>query len=336
MRIPLWITIGLIISAISVSALGAYFSVVGLGALFSGAALAVFAMAGALELSKFVLAAYIHQRWTDLAKGFKYYITFAIVTLSFITSLGIFGFLSNAYQSASTAIQSENIRLDTEKNQMEMTRQEIARLNKAIDEVPDSRISRKMKLRAENEPFLAQLSKKMGAFEKKISDLNLNIVELQKSVGPLIYISRAFNIGIDSVVKYLIFVFVLVFDPLAICLVIASSQAISSRSLYPATVPRRRRSDDEQDQSASVTSVAAVASPAVAAAVVASPAVAASLAETPAVPSPAAFEAQPNLPIQTPAASALAASVQPLDPFDGAEIIEMSFEDPAQEVKKLS
>jgi hypothetical protein len=115
MRIPIWITVGLIISAICVSTLGAYFSIIGLGALFSGAVLAVWFMAAALELSKFVLAAYIHQRWAEISGAFKYYLTFAIVVLSLITSLGIFGFLSDAYQSATTAIESENIRLATEK-----------------------------------------------------------------------------------------------------------------------------------------------------------------------------------------------------------------------------
>jgi hypothetical protein len=246
MRIPIWITIGLVISALCVSTLGAYFSIVGIGALFSGAMLAVWFMAGALELSKFVLAAYIHQRWKEIGGAFKYYLTFAIVVLSLITSLGIFGFLSDAYQSASTAIESENIRLTTEKNQMEMTKQEIARLNKAIDEVPDARITKKMKVRSEMEPAIAELTKKLATYEKNIANYNLSIVEIQKKVGPLIYISRAFNIEIDAVVKYLIFIFVLVFDPLAICLVIASSQAINSRS-FPVPVLARKQEDEVQE-----------------------------------------------------------------------------------------
>ena len=284
MRIPLWITLGLIISAVCVSTLGAYFSIIGLGALFSGAVIAVWMMAAALELSKFILAAYIHERWKDISGAFKYYLIFAIVVLSLITSLGIFGFLSDAYQSASTAIQAENVRLDTEKNQMTMTRQEIARLNKAIDEVPDTRITKKMKLRSELEPAIAELTQKLDGFEKRIASYNLSIIEIQKKVGPLIYISRAFNIQIDAVVKYLIFIFVLVFDPLAICLVIASSQAMNSRAL-PARVFARK--PEEQN-------------------------------EAPA-----------------PAAAATATPAKEIDPLEGAEIIEMAFED-VEEVKKLS
>lgn len=311
MRIPIWITIGLIISAICVSTLGAYFSIIGLGALFSGAVLAVWFMAGALELSKFVLAAYIHQRWKEIGGAFKYYLTFAIVVLSLITSLGIFGFLSDAYQSASTAIQSENIRLETEKNQMEMTRQEIARLNKAIDEVPDARITKKMKVRSEMEPAIAELTKKLEGYEKKISSYNLSIVEIQKKVGPLIYISRAFNIEIDAVVKYLILIFVLVFDPLAICLVIASSQAINSRS-FPMPVLARKPEDEAQETQK---------------------APAASAVAAPIVPQAEVIPQAPAAPVIPAVAAAIPA--KEIDPFENAEIIEMAFED-AEELKKLS
>ena len=294
MRIPFWITIGLIVSAVCVSTLGAYFSVIGLGALFSGAVLSVWMMAASLELSKFILAAYIHERWKEISGAFKYYLTFAIVVLSLITSLGIFGFLSDAYQSASTAIQAENVRLETEKNQMSMTRQEIARLNKAIDEVPDTRITKKMKIRSEMEPAIAELTQKLDGFEKKIAGYNLSIIEIQKKVGPLIYISRAFNIPIDTVVKYLIFVFVLVFDPLAICLVIASSQAMNSRA-FPMPVIVRKSEEHSPASAVTVTAIEVVIPP----------------------------------------AASTVTSVKEIDPFEGAEVIEMAFED-AEEVKKLS
>lgn len=298
MKISLWITLGLIISAICVSSLGAYFSIIGLGALFSGAMLAVWMMAGSLELSKFILAAYIHQRWTEIGRTFKYYLMFAIVVLSAITSLGIFGFLSDAYQSASTAIQSEQIRLDTEKNKQILTKNEIERLNKAIEEVPDKRITKKMKLRADMEPVIADLTKKLQESEKLISDQNLKIVEIQKKVGPLIYISRSFNINIDTVVKYLILIFVTVFDPLAICLVIASSQALSSRTARPltaSTLASDRPSDPVLPEAVAATAPTEVIT-------------AASIAVPPPITSP-----------KTPSPI--------VDPFADAEIIEMSFED---------
>lgn len=227
--ISLWIVIGLIISTVSVATLAAIFSIVGLGALFSGAVMAVFAMAGSLEFSKFVLAAYLHQRWNDLNKVFRGYLVFAIVVLSLITSMGVFGFLSDAYQSASTSLEAENVKLQTEKNKQNSITNEIMRINKAIDEIPITRISKKMRARQEAEPLIRDLNSKYDAIEKTISEMNLKVIEIKKKVGPLIYISRAFNADIDTVVKYLILVFVLVFDPLAICLVIATTQAVESR-----------------------------------------------------------------------------------------------------------
>ncbi len=227
--VALWITIGLIVSTFCVSILGATFSIVGIGALFSGALIAVWAMAASLELAKFVLAAYVHQRWTKLNLLFKSYLVFAIVILSAITSMGIFGFLSDAYQSASIAMDAANIKLDAQKTQLGNFKTEIARLNKAIDEIPETRISRKMKARSEAEPLISSLNLKVETVEKELSESNLAMLEIKKKVGPLIYISRAFNMDIDDVVKYLILVFVSVFDPLAICLVIAMSQALDSR-----------------------------------------------------------------------------------------------------------
>lgn len=227
--ISLWIVIGLILSTISVATLAAAFSVVGLGALFSGAMLAVFAMAGSLEFSKFILAAYLHQRWTQLNKAFRGYLVFAIVILSLITSMGIFGFLSDAYQSASTSIDTENVKLQSEKNKQNSITNELMRINKAIDEIPITRISKKMRARQEAEPLIRDLNSKYDAIEKTIAEMNLRVIEIKKKVGPLIYIARAFNADIDTVVKYLILIFVLVFDPLAICLVIATTQALESR-----------------------------------------------------------------------------------------------------------
>jgi hypothetical protein len=227
--VSLWIVAGLIISAISVSVLGAGCSILGLGALFSGAVIAVAAMATALEFSKFVLAAYLHRRWSKLRLLFKYYLASSVVILSLITSMGIFGFLSDAYQSASTVLDSANIRIESLKTQKNNFNNEITRLNNSINEIPANRISRRIKAREEIEPTIAELTKKSQALDLQMAESELQILEIKKKVGPLVYIAKTFNMDIDTVVKYLILVFVSVFDPLAICLVIASSEALLSR-----------------------------------------------------------------------------------------------------------
>ncbi len=237
--VAIWVILGLILSAVAVSALGAAFSVVGLGALFSGAMVAVWAMAGSLEFAKFVLAAYLHQRWKDLNLIFKSYLVFAVVVLSLITSMGIFGFLSDAYQSSSHEIEEVNIKITNLRSQQKLNETEIARLNKAIDEIPDSRVSKKIKARAESEPRISALTKESEEIDRKIGVANLQLHEIKKKIGPLVYIARAMNKDIDTVVTYLILVFVSVFDPLAICLVIATSEAIEARRRYKLNPPKQ-------------------------------------------------------------------------------------------------
>ncbi|MGZ3745085.1 MAG: hypothetical protein ACXVB1_16635 [Pseudobdellovibrionaceae bacterium] len=227
--IPLWCVLGLIAATICVSTLGATFSVVGLAALFSGAALAVSAMAASLELAKFVLAAYLHQRWQELNIIFKSYLVSAIIILSAITSLGIFGFLSNAYQSASAELEAEAVKFESLKSQQANNLAEINRLNKSVDEIPANRISKRIQLRKEIEPAVGALTKQIEQLEKQVTQSNLHTLELKNKVGPLIYIAKAFKIDIDTVVKYLILLLVSVFDPLAICLVIATSGALETR-----------------------------------------------------------------------------------------------------------
>jgi hypothetical protein len=230
--ISLWIIAGLIIAAVSVSSIGATFSVIGIAALFSGAALTIAFMAGSLEFAKFVLAAYLHQRWNHLNRIFKYYLTSAIVVLSVITSMGIYGYMSAAYQSASSVLEGETIKLNSLNTKKASSLAEIARLNKSIDEIPANRISKRMQIRAEIEPAIADLTKQITALDSELTKANLQILEVKKKVGPLIYIAKVLNQEIDNVVKYLILIFVSVFDPLAICLVIATSEAFQSRRRY--------------------------------------------------------------------------------------------------------
>ena len=232
--VALWCIFGLIVSAVCVSTLGAAFSINGLSQLFSGAATAVIAMSASLELAKFVLAAYLHQSWKRLNFLFKAYLLIAIVVLSVITSMGIFGFLSNAYQSASAVLEAETVKIDARKADLARVNEEISRLNKSIDEVPANHITKKLQVRAEAEPALVVLRPKVEQYNHDITQANLQIIEVKKKVGPLIYITKAFKMDIDDVVKYLIMIFVFVFDPLAICLVIATSEALEARRRFKA------------------------------------------------------------------------------------------------------
>lgn len=224
-----WIIVGLVFSAFSVSTLGAAFSVFGLRELFSGAAIAVVLMAASLEFAKFTLAAYLYERWNILNKFLRTYLTGSVAVLSIITSMGIYGFLSNAYQSSSAVYEEEQIKLTALQGQQDRNKAEVERLNKMVDEIPASRVTKRLELRKANEPAMAELNKSIAAVATQIDQSNLKVLEVKQKVGPLIYISKAFNIEIDNVVKYLILILVLVFDPLAISLVIAATESLASR-----------------------------------------------------------------------------------------------------------
>ncbi|HEX7673268.1 MAG TPA: hypothetical protein VF412_03805 [Bdellovibrio sp.] len=247
--VQLWIVIGLALSAVAVSCLGATFSILGLGKLFSGAVLAVWLMAGALELAKFVVAAYLHQTWTSVGKIFRAYLVICVVVLSAITSMGIFGFLSDAYSTSSATLESEDIKLQRLQSELAMTNAEVARITHSVDEIPDARITKKLKARADAEPAIRDLKNKISNIDQQIANAKINIISVKQKVGPLIYISKAFNMDIDTVVKYLILVFVSVFDPLAICLVIALSDALIKRA--------RKESQPEETMTVSAESVPA-------------------------------------------------------------------------------
>lgn len=216
----------LIIAAACVSVLGAAFSVSGLARLFSGAAMAVALMASALEFSKFVAAAFLHRTWKQLNKIFRTYLFIAVVVLSLITSMGIFGFLSDAYQTSSVDLTSNTIKIEAMKGEEQRNKDELARINHGIEEIPASRITKKLLARKEAEPRIQWLTQRSDQIAEQIKQLELKTLDVKQKVGPLIYVARAFNQDVDTVVKWLILVFVSVFDPLAICLVVATGEAI--------------------------------------------------------------------------------------------------------------
>jgi hypothetical protein len=241
-----WVIVGLAIAAVAVSTLGAAFSVVGLGKLFTGAVVAVWLMAGALEFAKFVTAAYLHQVWHRMNKIFRFYLVLCVITLSCITSMGVFGFLSDAYLASSSTLEAENIKLAKLQNEQLHNNQESERITRGVDEIPDSRISKKLAARKDAEPMIRELKDKNTQIEAEIEQAKLKVLEVKQKVGPLIYIAKAFNMNIDDVVKYLIMVFVGVFDPLAICLVVAFSDAIKKRRSAAGTSEEDLESADEE------------------------------------------------------------------------------------------
>jgi len=247
-----WLKILVGLSAILVAGCAAYFSVTGLGVLFAGASLSVMVMAGALELAKLVAATYLKQEW-DTLQGFnKWYLAISVGTLMLITSAGIFGYLSNAFQQQNLSLQKVERDIAVYQIQIDKNDKEIERYTTQLTNQQNIRNSQEANIskvveRNGSTSRLTQMvrnaDKEITNISKRIDELTIqnnvaldsinniknNNIELEREVGGFRFVAEAFNIPLNQVVKFFIFVIVLVFDPLAVALIIAFNGLIMKR-----------------------------------------------------------------------------------------------------------
>jgi len=249
------------LSALSVSASAAFYSVTGLSKLFAGASTEVLIMASSLEIAKLVIASLLYQYWGEINKLLRTYLTIAATILVFITSAGIYGFLSAAYQE--TATKSEILDkgvsvLNLKKERFEENRNFYLEEKKTIDQsITDLRnglsnnivqykdretgqiittqsSSNRKTLESQLNVALESrnsIAKKIENVTDSISSLDVLILEKQSNtelaseLGPLKYLSGLTGIPMGNIVNWLMLVIIFVFDPLAISLVIAANFA---------------------------------------------------------------------------------------------------------------
>ena len=238
------------LSALMVSASAASYSVYGLSKLFAGASSAVMVMAGSLEFAKLVIASVLYQYWYDINRYIKIYLFAAILVLITITSGGIYGFLSGAYQD--TANQSELISknldiLETKQNRyvdrLDVLELSMKDLTKALSNptkiqyvdresglLVTTTSSRQRKL-LESQLANAQikfesLTDSVSIYDTRILQLELND-ETVKELGPLKYMALLFDRSMESIINWFMLLIIFVFDPLAIVLVVIANMAFA-------------------------------------------------------------------------------------------------------------
>ena len=221
------------IAALLIAGSAGFFSVFGLSKLFSGAELSVIIMAGSLELGKLVTAAFIYRYWKKINWLQKSYMTLAVVVLIGITSAGIFGYLSNAYQGATIQFEKQTTTLFYKEDRLGQLEEDKVYLKEELEQsiasLPENYITAKRKLREEYNPKVLVLNDEILNIKQDISDLKVELVETGVDVGPAIYLAKIFNTDIDTVVKFFIFILIFVFDPLAVMLVVAFNQSLVLR-----------------------------------------------------------------------------------------------------------
>ena len=240
----MFLTLLTFISAISISVIAAGYSIVGLATLFAGAVVPIIAMGSALEVGKLVAASWLYHNWnSDVPRLLKTYLFGAIIVLVFITSLGIFGFLSKAHldqvkPTSSNAIKIEVI--DKQINQqnliIERAEKQITLLDKALEVYIDKEyVSRGLKERKKQEEERTLLNNTINDASDKIAELVNQKAELslaqdkiEAEVGPIKYVAELIygenaQDNFDKSVRFVILILIFVFDPLAVLLLIAAN-----------------------------------------------------------------------------------------------------------------
>lgn len=265
------------LSAVSISFSAAFYSIFGIGKMFAGASTNVMVMAASLEFAKLVIASFLYRFWDDVNRVLRVYLTIACFVLIVITSAGIYGFLSSAYQE--TANKVENVdkntavitkkkemiqrQLDQAEKQLELksTRQNtlsdmrnrqqsnadnLISQNKSVSSVRSqmNQLGKESSLLDGDikvlQDTISSKTEQIGELDMEILDLSTN-KDLAAEVGPLKYIAKLTGKTLDEVVNWFIIALMLVFDPLAIALVIAANFIFSK-------LPSEKKNEDPENK----------------------------------------------------------------------------------------
>jgi len=236
-------------TAFVIAGVAAYFSVQGIATLYAGAFISVLVMAGALEVGKLVATSFLYRYWHKTNLLLKTYILVAILLLMGITSMGIFGFLTSAYQTSLIEYSQAETQQEFLVSQKAILEKELESLTMRVDTLNQSRLSQEQRLpsmsRRSAAPVYEDIKKsgeeitqargRMNQIFEEIKTLDLQTLEAQKQsgkqkdIGTLKYAAELFGTDINTIVKWFTLAIIIVFDPLAIALVLAYNIAANRK-----------------------------------------------------------------------------------------------------------
>ena len=271
-----------LITAISISGVAAYYSIVGLTAIFSGVLVPIVIMGSVLEVGKIITTVWIHRNWHRVGWLIRIYLSSAVIMLMFITSMGIFGFLSRAHIDATSSVGDNQLiveqidqQIAVERQRIKDSRDIISQMDAAINNILNQSSNAKTVDNQRGSQIATQANtirnnqkKEREALNKTIDDTNNRIVEinqqklkLQQSqakveaeVGPIKYIAQLIygdNINkdlLERAVRWVIIVIVAVFDPLAVCLILAVTMTLSFQKKEQEDEQNIKSQDIEEDR----------------------------------------------------------------------------------------
>lgn len=217
------------IVAFTVAAAAAYFSVYGLALIFSGAIIPVVIMASALEVGKLCATSILYNYWHRLGILMRLYYLSAIFVLMLITSGGIYGFLSAAYQQDKMPLEQVNQRIELLDAEYARKVDRLKQMDDTIASIGANYITKRLEEKEQQRPEREALSARINEIESEKLKLSQSKIETEAHIGPVIYMAQVFNKTPDQATNFLIMLFIFVFDPLAVALTISVNMLVSAR-----------------------------------------------------------------------------------------------------------
>jgi len=254
-----------LIVALALSVVAGYYSIIGLTAIFSGAFWSILVMGTILEAAKVVTVSWLYRNWNRVPKLIKYYLSTAVVILMLITSMGIFGFLSKAHieTAANAGVSIEQIaildqKIATERQRIDSSQTVLKQLDASVQTLLDSQrvrgpngaIALRESQKQERDNLTATIdeaTQKLSALTEERTVYTQEQRKIEVEVGPLKYIAeliygdQADTSMIERAVRYVIFVIIFVFDPLAILLLISANIGLSQPQLARRGRPPKKK-----------------------------------------------------------------------------------------------
>ena len=258
-------------TALAISAVAAYYSIIGLIAIFSAAVVPIAVMGVVLELGKLVTASWLYHYWKRVPKLLKGYLISAVVVLMFITSMGIFGFLSKAHIEQTTITSDKSIEIQSVVSAIERHKKDINRAEFSLSLLDDAlkkytelgAVTKGLNARKDQEVERNELNKSIQSATNQIATLTQTKYGLQKEqlqiqseVGPIRYIAELIygesSQGVlEDAVRWVIIIIVFVFDPLAVLLLISANITLKEeRKRRRTKVTRTKRRNEKKEQTA--------------------------------------------------------------------------------------
>ena len=258
-------------TALAISAVAAYYSIIGLIAIFSAAVIPIAVMGVVLELGKLVTASWLYHYWKRVPRLLKTYLISAVVILMFITSMGIFGFLSKAHIEQTTITSDKSLEISSVQSEIERHKKDIFRAEQSLQLLDNALIkytdlgavTKGLNARKEQEVERNELNQSIQSATDKIATLTekqfvlkKEQLQIQSEVGPIRYIAELIygestQSVLEDAVRWVIIIIVFVFDPLAVLLLISANITLKEEQRSRRNkVTRTRRRKQKQEETA--------------------------------------------------------------------------------------